>query len=90
VNAATGATVSRVRTGQAPRSAVLSADGSALYVVNYESGTVSKLGTADMKVLQTAQVCHHPIGITRDEATGQLWVACYSGTIVVFQEGRRP
>jgi YVTN family beta-propeller protein len=88
VDAATGATVSRVRTGRAPRSAVLSADGSALYVVNYESGTVSKLDTADMKVLQTAQVCHHPIGITRDEETRQLWVACYSGTIVVFEEGQ--
>jgi YVTN family beta-propeller protein len=89
VDAATGATVARVRTGRAPRSAVLSADGSALYVVNYESGTVSKVATAGMKVLQTANVCHHPIGVTRDEATRQLWVACYSGTIVVFDQ-RRP
>ncbi len=88
VDAASGATVSRVRTGRAPRSAVLSADGSALYVVNYESGTVSKLDTADMEVLQTARVCHHPIGVTRDDATRQLWVACYSGTIVVFREGQ--
>jgi YVTN family beta-propeller protein len=88
VDVATGATVARVRTGRAPRSAVLSADGSALYVVNYESGTVSKVATAEMKVLQTVQVCHHPIGVTRDEATRQLWVACYAGTIVVFQDGR--
>ena len=88
VDAATGATVARVRTGRAPRSAVLSADGSALYVVNSESGTVSMDTTAGMKVLQTANVCHHPIGVTRDEATQQLWVACYSGTIVVFYEGR--
>ena len=89
VDPATGATVARVRTGRAPRSAVLSAGGSALYVVNYESGTVSKVATAGMKVLQTVSVCHHPIGVTRDEATQQLWVACYSGTIVVFDE-RRP
>jgi YVTN family beta-propeller protein len=88
VDTATGQTVAAVRTGEAPRSAVLSADGTALYVVNYESGTVAKVATADMAVLQTVQVGHHPIGITRDEATQQLWVACYSGTIAVLQDGR--
>jgi YVTN family beta-propeller protein len=88
VNAVTGETVARVRTGRAPRSAVLSADGSALYVVNYESGTVSKVDTADMEVLQTVEACPHPIGVTRDEVTRQVWVACYSGTILVLQEGR--
>jgi YVTN family beta-propeller protein len=88
VDTATGQTVAAVRTGEAPRSAVLSADGTALYVVNYASGTVAKVATADMAVLQTVQVGHHPIGITRDEATQQLWVACYSGTIAVLQDGR--
>jgi YVTN family beta-propeller protein len=88
IDTATGQTVAAVRTGEAPRSAVLSADGTALYVVNYESGTVAKVATADMAVLQTVQVGHHPIGITRDEATQQLWVACYSGTIAVLQDGR--
>jgi YVTN family beta-propeller protein len=88
VDTATGQVVAEVRTGEAPRSAVLSADGTALYVVNYESGTVAKVATADMAVLQTVQVGHHPIGITRDEATQQLWVACYSGTIAVLQDGR--
>jgi YVTN family beta-propeller protein len=87
VDAATGATVAAVHTGQAPRSAVLSADGTALYVVNYESDTVTKLATADMSVLQTVEVGHHPIGITWDEPTRQLWVASYSGTITVFQDG---
>jgi YVTN family beta-propeller protein len=88
IDAATGATVASVRTGQAPRSAVLSADGTALYVVNYESDSVSKVTTADMAVVQTVEVGHHPIGITRDEATQQIWVACYSGTISVFQDGQ--
>ncbi len=88
VDATTGNTVAAVHTGQAPRSAVLSADGTALYVVNYETGTVAKVATADMSVLQTVEVGHHPIGVTLDEATQQLWVACYSGTITVLQDGR--
>jgi YVTN family beta-propeller protein len=87
LDAATGATVATARTGQAPRSAVLSADGTALYVVNYESDTVAKVSTADMTVVQTVEVGHHPIGITFDEETRQVWVACYSGTIAVFQDG---
>jgi YVTN family beta-propeller protein len=89
VDATTGQTVAEVRTGQAPRSAVLSADGTALYVVNYESDTVAKVATGTMDVVQTVDVGHHPIGITWDDATRQLWVACYSGTIHVFQDGRR-
>jgi hypothetical protein len=32
-------------------------------------------------------VGHHPIGITWDDDTRQLWVACYSGSIAVFQDG---
>lgn len=84
VDAATGETVAAMHTGEAPRSAVLSADGTALYVANYESGTVAKVATADMEVLQTVEVGHHPIGVTLDEATRQLWVACYSGTITVL------
>lgn len=88
VDSATGAVVATVQTGQAPRSAVLSSDGTALYVVNYASDTVAKVSTADMTVLQTVDVGHHPIGITWDDATRQLWVASYSGTIAVFQDGR--
>jgi hypothetical protein len=41
-----------------------------------------------MSVLQTVDVGHHPIGITWDDQTRQLWVASYSGTIAVFQDGR--
>jgi YVTN family beta-propeller protein len=88
VDTATGETVATVATGAAPRSAVLSADGTALYVVNYDSGTVSKVATATMEVLQTVDVGHHPIGITLDDATRHLWVASYSGTITVFEDGR--
>jgi hypothetical protein len=55
----------------------LAADGRALYVVNYESGTVTKLRTSDMKPLQTISACYHPIGITYDEPTSRVWVALH-------------
>jgi YVTN family beta-propeller protein len=76
----------KVYTGSAPRSLALAADGRALYVVNYESGTVTKLRTSDMKELQTVNACHHPIGITYDRATRRVWVACYTGTIRVYDD----
>jgi DNA-binding beta-propeller fold protein YncE len=82
----TGAVRAKVATGSAPRSLALAADGRALYVVNYESGTVSKLRTSDMKELQTIDACYHPIGITYDRPTRRVWVACYTGTIRVYDD----
>jgi YVTN family beta-propeller protein len=75
-----------VRTGRAPRSMAVSSDGRSLYVVNYESDTVSKLRTRDMRVVQTVRVDEGPIGITHDAETGRVWVACYSGSILVFED----
>lgn len=86
VDLRTGRVVSRVRTGSQPRSMTISADGAALYVVNYASDTISKVRTSDMSVLQTLPVGHHPIGITYDAGTGDVWVACYSGSILVFRD----
>ena len=82
----TGAVTTKVATGSAPRSLALAADGRALYVVNYESGSVSKLRTSDMKTLQTINACYHPIGITYDRATRRVWVACYTGSIRVYND----
>jgi YVTN family beta-propeller protein len=86
VDAATGAVVKKVSTGMRPRSSVLSDDGASLYVVNYKSDSISKVRTDSMEVVQTVKVDHHPIGITYDPATKQVWVANYSGTIMVFQD----
>jgi DNA-binding beta-propeller fold protein YncE len=82
----TGAVRAKVATGSAPRSLALAADGRALYVVNYESGTVTKLRTSDMKPLQTIDACYHPIGITYDRPTRRVWVACYTGSIRVYDD----
>lgn len=73
-----------VKTGQAARSLAISSDGTALFVVNFVSDTVSKLRTSDMKILQTIKVCNEPIGITYDSPTSRTWVACYGGSIKVF------
>jgi DNA-binding beta-propeller fold protein YncE len=81
-----GVVRAKVATGSAPRSLVLAADGRALYVVNYESGTVTKLRAADMKRLQTIDACYHPIGITYDRPTRRVWVACYTGSIRVYDD----
>jgi YVTN family beta-propeller protein len=73
-----------VKTGEAARSLDISSDGSALFVVNFKSDTVSKVRTSDMKVLQTIKVCNEPIGVTYDSSTNQTWVACYGGSLKVF------
>ena len=81
-----GAVARKVTTGSAPRSMAMSPDGKALYVVNYFSNTVSKVRTGDMRVLQNVSVNSSPIGITYDAPTHTVWVACYSGTIEVFND----
>jgi len=79
--------VARVATGRAPRSMTISPEGSYIYVVNYLSNTMSKVRTTDMRVVQDVDTFDHPIGITYDDATNRIWVACYSGAIMVFDDG---
>lgn len=78
-------TIKSVKTGEAARSLDISSDGSALFVVNFNSDTVSKVRTSDMKVLQTIKVCNEPIGVTYDSSTHRTWVACYGGSLKVFE-----
>jgi DNA-binding beta-propeller fold protein YncE len=78
--------VATVATGSAPRSMDISVDGQSLYVVNYESSTVSKVTTADMGEVQELSTAHHPIGISYDRGTGRVWVACYGGEIEIFDD----
>jgi YVTN family beta-propeller protein len=77
-------TFKSVKTGLAARSLDISSDGTALFVVNFNSDTVSKVRTTDMKVLQTIKVCNEPIGVTYDSSTNRTWVACYGGALKVF------
>ena len=74
----------KTKVGQAARSLDISSDGTALFVTNFKSGTISKVRTADLKVLQTIKVCSEPIGISYDAPTARTWVACYKGSVKVF------
>jgi DNA-binding beta-propeller fold protein YncE len=80
--------VKTVATGDRPRSLAMAEDGKAIYVVNYESGTVSKLRARNLEILQTIDACYHPIGITYDAPTQRVWVACYGGSILVYDDRR--
>jgi YVTN family beta-propeller protein len=81
------AVVAKVATGTEPRSMAISPDGTALYVVNYDSNTMTKVSTATMQVTQRVSTPSHPIGITYDPATDRVWIAAYSGAILVYQDG---
>ncbi|RAQ45319.1 peptidoglycan-binding protein, partial [Arthrospira sp. O9.13F] len=86
LNLETGKVIRRIRTGSAPRSMAISDDGQFLYVVNYHSNTMSKVRTEDMRVIHTVRTNHRPIGVTYDPQKRQVWVACYSGSVMVFQD----
>ena len=76
--------IKTVSTGKAARSLDISDDGSALFVVNFGSGTMSKVRASDLKLIQTIRVCNEPIGITFDAPSQNTWVACYGGSIKVL------
>jgi YVTN family beta-propeller protein len=76
--------IKTVSTGKSARSLAISKDGSSLFVVNFRSGTLSKVRTSDMKVVQNIKVCAEPIGVTYDSVNSRTWVACYGGSIKVF------
>ncbi len=73
-----------VKTGKAARSLAISSDGTALFVENFISNTISKVRTSDMKVFQSIKACNEPIGITYDSPTSRTWVACYGGAIKIY------
>jgi DNA-binding beta-propeller fold protein YncE len=78
--------IKTVKTGNAARSLDISSDGTALYVVNYVSDTVSKVRVSDLSVLEKRKVCNEPIGVTYEPQNKRVWVACYGGSIKVFDD----
>jgi len=78
--------VDQVVSGREPRSMILSSDGTALYVVNYYEPSVAKISTEDMELLQKEPTDANPIGITYEPITHTVWVACYGGSIYVFDD----
>lgn len=88
IDRSTGQVVGSVSTGEQPRSLAISSDGEAIYVVNYKSWTMTKVRTADMTVMQSVATDAMPIGITYEPTKQRVWVACYGGTIIVFDDSR--
>ncbi len=86
IDLANGQVAGTVHTGEEARSMAIAADGRSLYVVNYASNTVTKLRADDLGVIQDIAVGEHPIGITYEPTTGDVWVALYSGQILVFAD----
>lgn len=86
IDLATGREVARTQTGDQPRSMDIAPDGRSLYVVEYTSDSAAKIRTDTMEVIQRVETRHHPIGISYDIATRQVWIACYSGVIQVFRD----
>ncbi len=80
-----GKVVKSVVTGKATRSLDISTDGSALFVVNFFSNSISKVRTADFKVMQTIKSCNEPIGVTFEPIYQRTWIACYGGSIKVYE-----
>ncbi len=89
MDAKTGAILRSVTVGAEPRSMTVSADGGALYVVNYNASSMSKVRTSDFTVVATVPTDGNPIGITYEPTKKAVWVACYGGTILVFDDSRK-
>lgn len=85
-----GKILAEAHTGEDCRSVAISTDGSAVYVVNYLSDTVTELRATDLKILQVVHTGAHPVGVTYDGTTGRLWVAVYTGEIMVFNTAVTP
>ena len=83
-----GQVIRRARTGRTPRSMDISADGTALYVVNNQSNTMSKIRTSDLTIKQVIETASKPIGITYDRFNDEVWVSTYSGVIHVLRRRR--
>jgi YVTN family beta-propeller protein len=77
--------IKSISTGSAARSLAISGDGSTLFVVNFKSGTMTKIRASDLSEVETIKVCTEPIGVTYDNASNRTWVACYKGSIKVYQ-----
>ncbi|NBY11670.1 MAG: hypothetical protein EBQ75_01405 [Actinobacteria bacterium] len=86
VSTETGELLGVVSTGREPRTMVISPDGTALYVVNYLDDALSKVRTSDMAVIQSVPTGDRPIGVTYDAGTSRVWVANYSGSLLVFAD----
>jgi YVTN family beta-propeller protein len=84
VDRISGRVMNRIHTGAGCRTVAISGDGTAIFVVNYDSNTMTMLRTSDMHVIQAVATGTHPVGVTYDGKTGRVWVAVYTGELMIF------
>ena len=82
--------VKSLASGSSPRSMCLTPDGAFLYVVQYTEDRLSKIRTRDMHLVEKQKTQDKPIGVTFDPIDRRVWVACYSGSIMVFEDRSLP
>jgi YVTN family beta-propeller protein len=72
--------------GGSPRSMIITPDDKFLYVVNYSINKMSKVDLKKFEVTEQQDTKEHPIGITFDNENNEVWVACYSGSLMVYRD----
>lgn len=72
--------------GGSPRSMIITPDDKFLYVVNYSINKMSKVDLKMFEVTEQQDTKEHPIGITFDNENNEVWVACYSGSLMVYRD----
>ncbi|HYL27716.1 MAG TPA: glycoside hydrolase domain-containing protein, partial [Candidatus Nitrosotalea sp.] len=75
IDLGTRATGPEIRVGEEPRDAVLSADGTRLYVANLGGASVSVVDTVAARVIATVRVGSSPNGLALAPDGKSLWVA---------------
>ena len=83
-------TINSNRVGQEVRSMSMSRDHKYLYVVDYDQDRILKVNAETLSLVEYAQTREKPIGVTVDHHTGEIWVACYTGSIQVFSDSEYP
>ncbi len=78
--------ITTCKTKAGPRTMALSDNQKFIYVVNYYSDSFQKIDVETMTVVETVKTGHHPIGITGNWETSEIWVACYEGKIQIFKD----
>lgn len=80
----------KLAVGGTPRSMTMGEQDKFLYVVNYSSSTFTKVDLTDFRVKEKAATGKSPIGITYNPINNEIWVACYSGSLMIYKDTEAP
>jgi YVTN family beta-propeller protein len=82
--------ITKLKVGGTPRSMVIGNEDRFLYIVNYSAAQMTKVDLKSFQVKETIETGKSPIGITYDQKHNRIWVACYSGSIMVYSDKEAP